>query len=88
VQEEFLECFRQGGILGRAGPDLAGGFRAFLRGVARNIALRIETRLTRYWRTELPDGLSLESVAADDASLSKVFDKARKRRNWRVGGKP
>jgi RNA polymerase sigma-70 factor (ECF subfamily) len=76
VQEVFLECFRQGGILGRADPDLAGGFRAFLYGLTRNVALRVEARLTRHRRTELPDGINLESVAADDASLSKVFDRA------------
>jgi RNA polymerase sigma-70 factor (ECF subfamily) len=76
VQEVFLECFRQGGILGRADPELPGGFRAFLYGVARNIALRVEARVTRHRRTELPDGLNLENVAADDASLSKVFDRA------------
>jgi RNA polymerase sigma-70 factor (ECF subfamily) len=80
VQEVFLECFRQGGILGRADPDLAGGFRAFLYGVARNIALRVEARLTRNRRTQLPDGLNLESLTADDASLSKVFDRA-----WAAG---
>jgi RNA polymerase sigma-70 factor (ECF subfamily) len=76
VQEVFLECFREGGILGRADPDLDGGFRAFLYGVARNIALRVESRRTRHRRTELPDGLNLECVANDDATLSKVFDKA------------
>jgi RNA polymerase sigma-70 factor (ECF subfamily) len=80
VQEVFLECFRQGGILGRADPDLAGGFRAFLYGVTRNIALRVEARQTRHGRTEAPQGFELEHVAADDASLSQVFDKA-----WAAG---
>jgi RNA polymerase sigma-70 factor (ECF subfamily) len=76
VQEVFLECFRQGGILGRAQPDLAGGFRAFLYGVTRNIALRVEARLARSRRTELPEGCHLEGLAADDASLGTVFDRA------------
>jgi RNA polymerase sigma-70 factor (ECF subfamily) len=80
VQEVFLECFRQGGILGRSDPDLAGGFRAFLYGVTRNIALRVEARLNRYGRTEPPEGLDLERVASEDPSLSQEFDKA-----WAAG---
>jgi hypothetical protein len=41
VQEVFLECFRQGGILGRADPGFAGGILAYLYGTVLNIALRV-----------------------------------------------
>src|SRR5262249_46734204 len=35
VQEVFVECFRAGGVLQRADPERAGGFRPFLFGVIR-----------------------------------------------------
>jgi RNA polymerase sigma factor (sigma-70 family) len=76
VQEVFLECFRQGGVLERANPVHAGGFRSFLYGVLRNVALRIEARLARHWRSQPPEGFDPESVAADEPSLSAVFDQA------------
>jgi RNA polymerase sigma-70 factor (ECF subfamily) len=76
VQEVFLECFRQGGILDRADPEQTGGFRAFLFGVTRNIALRVETRAARDRQTEPPADFDPVSLPADDASLSEVFDRA------------
>jgi RNA polymerase sigma-70 factor (ECF subfamily) len=76
VQEVFLECFRQGGVLDRANPVHAGGFRSFLYGVVRNVALRIEARLARHRRSEPLEGFDPESLAADEPSLSKVFDQA------------
>jgi RNA polymerase sigma-70 factor (ECF subfamily) len=47
VQEVFVECFRQGGVLEAAGAGRVPGFRAFLYGVVRNIARRFETRPRR-----------------------------------------
>jgi RNA polymerase sigma-70 factor (ECF subfamily) len=46
VQDVFVECFRSGGVLSRAGadPDRIPAFRAFLVGVVRNVARRIEGR--------------------------------------------
>ena len=41
VQEAFLECFREHGALDRLDSERKGGFRAYLYGVLRNIALRI-----------------------------------------------
>jgi RNA polymerase sigma-70 factor (ECF subfamily) len=76
VQEVFLECFRQGGVLERANPVHAGGFRSFLYGVVRNVALRIEARLARHRRSEAPAGFDPENLAADEPSLSAVFDQA------------
>lgn len=44
VQDVFVECFRSGGVLSRAGADRVPAFRAFLVGVVRNIARRVEGR--------------------------------------------
>src|SRR5262249_11740037 len=76
VQEVFLECFRQGGVLERANRVHAGGFRAFLYGVVRNVALRVEARLARHRRLEPPAGFDPEDLVADAPSLSQVFDQA------------
>lgn len=57
VQVVFLECIKEGGVLSRAedrrgGAEGAhgGGFRAYLYGTARNIALRFETESARRGR--------------------------------------
>jgi RNA polymerase sigma-70 factor (ECF subfamily) len=42
LQDVFVECFRSGGVLSRAGSDRVPAFRAFLVGVVRNVARRIE----------------------------------------------
>lgn len=68
VQDVFVECFKAGGVLDRADADRPGGFRAFLCGVVRHVALRYETRRS-------PEPLP-EQVPADDPSLSAAFDRA------------
>ena len=40
VQDVFVECFKDNGALGRVDPSRSNGFRAFLHGVVRNVALR------------------------------------------------
>jgi RNA polymerase sigma-70 factor (ECF subfamily) len=72
VQDVFLACFRAGGALDRADPG-HGGFRPFLYGVARNVALRYEAGRAR--RRELQPASALD-VAAGDEELSRVFDRA------------
>jgi hypothetical protein len=47
AQEVFIECFRTGGVLDRADRSRPGGFRAFLYGVIRVVALRIEAAPAR-----------------------------------------
>ncbi len=76
VQEVFVECFRGGGVLDRVDPERPGGFRAFLYGVVRNVALRAESRRAR--RRERTPGscFDLDAVQKDDATLSQVFDRA------------
>jgi RNA polymerase sigma-70 factor (ECF subfamily) len=72
VQEVFLECFRSRGALARVDRDRPGGFRPFLYGVVRNVALRFETRRAR----ATAGTADLDDIAAVEASLSRVFDRA------------
>ncbi|MCA8961649.1 MAG: sigma-70 family RNA polymerase sigma factor [Planctomycetes bacterium] len=73
VQDVFIECFREGGILDKVDPDRPGGFRAFLFGVVRNVALRVETKSARD-RQRHQETLSAVEAEEREASLSKVFD--------------
>jgi RNA polymerase sigma factor (sigma-70 family) len=73
VQEVFVECFKQGGVLDRAERDRGGGFRAFLFGVVRNVALRAEAKRARQRKHAAVD---LDRVPGDESSLSRVFDRA------------
>ena len=68
TQEVFLECFRQSGVLERADRSRPGGFRAFLYGVVRNVALRIGTRRAqererRKWSINFPHPCRYDSRA-------------------------
>jgi RNA polymerase sigma-70 factor (ECF subfamily) len=71
VQDVFVECLRPGGALARFDPSRDGGFRAFLYGVARNVALRRESR-----RPPPVSASALDAVPDDHTSLSRVFDRA------------
>lgn len=73
TQEVFVELFRDGGVLERANED-RGGFRAFLYGVVRNVALRIESR--RAAQTTPIEQDQLSSITADETRLSIAFDRA------------
>lgn len=74
VQEVFLDCFKEGGALTRADPDRAAGFRAYLRGVVRNVALRAETKRAR--NREHQVSIDAEAIEADEEALSHAFDRA------------
>lgn len=82
VQEVFVECLREGGVLARAEPDRAGGFRAFLYGVARNVALRCEDRTRvrggagRGERGAAAASVELDELPLDEPTLSRAFDRA------------
>ncbi len=72
AQEVFVDCFKGGGALERAEPGRPGGFRAFLYGVVRNVALRAE-------RERGKKGLPLDSgfdAPAREEALSDAFDRA------------
>jgi RNA polymerase sigma-70 factor (ECF subfamily) len=72
AQEVFLDCFRDGGALEKARPGERRAFRAFLYGVVRNVAHRLERKRARA-------GMALASdleVPGREEALSVVFDRA------------
>ncbi len=69
VQDVFLECFRQGGVLEAASGGRVPSFRAFLYGVVRNVARRFEGRAVRTTG-------ALAEVEDSEESLSRLFEKA------------
>ncbi len=76
AQDVMVECFKDGGALSRVDPGRNGGFRAYLFGIVRNVALMAERRLARRRDRPLGQDFDADQVAADDASLSRVFDRA------------
>jgi RNA polymerase sigma factor (sigma-70 family) len=76
VQEVFLECFKQGGVLERVEPGRPGGFRAYLYGVLRNVAMQNERRSAGQRDCQSPSDFDFNELADDDPSLSRVFDRA------------
>ncbi len=76
VQEVFLDCFKEGGVLSRADPSRNGGFRAFLYGVIQKTALEFERKLARRKAVPADDSLSMDRFPADEEGLSTVFDRA------------
>lgn len=76
VQDVFFECLKSGGLLASAQSERPGGFRAFLYGSVRNVALRVETQGTRRRVREALDAGALEAAPSRDEALSRVFDRA------------
>lgn len=76
VQEVFVECFRSGGALDKLDSERAGGFRAFFYGIVRNVALRTEAKRARTASRNAAGDSRLREIEADEASLSRVFDRA------------
>ncbi len=76
VQDVFVECFKSGGALTKASRERSGGFRAFLYGIARNVALRVEALRGRKVRGGGGDDDVLAQEATDEPSLSRVFDRS------------
>jgi RNA polymerase sigma factor (sigma-70 family) len=76
VQDVFIECFRRGGALARVEPDRLGGFRAFLYGVVRVVALRAEYAHARRKEQVPPDDLDHGQIPSDETRLSLAFDRA------------
>jgi RNA polymerase sigma-70 factor (ECF subfamily) len=76
VQDVFVECLRHGGMLQRADPGRPGGFRAFLYGLVRNVALRIEQDGVRRRAGQLSGGVTAADAEIAEESLSHLFDRA------------
>src|SRR5713101_8976349 len=70
IQEVFLECYRKGGVLERVEPDCGGGFRPFLFGVVRNVALRFEGREGRMTMRHPPGSPNPDKIVRSDRGLS------------------
>lgn len=75
AQEVFVDFLKPEGALERVDPERAGGFRAFLYGVTRMAALRVEGRRRREAGPRFSPQ-ELEQVAADDTAPSRAFDRA------------
>jgi RNA polymerase sigma-70 factor (ECF subfamily) len=71
-----VECFKQGDALERAERGRAVGFRPFLFGIARNVALRLERKRGRPREQSPVDDLCLEAVADDDPGAWRAFERA------------
>ena len=76
VHEVLVRCMEAGNPLERADPERPGGFRPYLAGICRNVALAAETARGR----ERPRGASgppeLAALEAREERLSRVFDRA------------
>ncbi|MHC5065893.1 MAG: RNA polymerase sigma factor [Planctomycetota bacterium] len=75
VQEVFLECFRSGGALSRADRKRLKGFRMFLLGVVRNVALRAERSSAKRAAPLEPGSFHGERIPSDDERISHLFDR-------------
>jgi len=73
VQDVFVDMFKDRGALDRVEPGRPGGFRAYLYGVVRMVALRCETRRARRRPSE---ELVADALPADEPELQSVFDRA------------
>jgi len=76
VQEAFVECLREKGVLERARESAPAGFRAFLYGTLRNVARRVEER--RRERRDAPGSRSFHADGLEDGEdrLSHVYERA------------
>jgi len=75
VQEVFVRCYRDGGVLATANREWPSGFQAFLHGVVRNVAREFEAARRRHAH-DLAGPDALEGVAAAEESLVEVFDRS------------
>lgn len=69
VQDSFVECFRQEGVLERVSGERPEGFRKFFHGVLRNVALRRETR-------RQVEAAPLVDQPDEQTRCSQAFDRA------------
>jgi RNA polymerase sigma factor (sigma-70 family) len=87
VQEVFLDFLKPAGALQRVDPAREGGFRAFLYGVTRIAAKRVEGRHSRPGVGPRGSEEDLEAVAADETGPSGAFDRAWAEEILRAAGR-
>jgi RNA polymerase sigma-70 factor (ECF subfamily) len=85
VQQVFVECFRPDGVLARA--ERGRGFRAFLYGVVRNVALRVERDRARRLDQQAPSDVDLGALPDPEPNQAKLFDRAWARALIREAGR-
>lgn len=76
VQEVFVEVYKAGGLLDKVQPGLPGGFRAFLYGAVRRVAMRFEEGRGAGREQALPTGIEESDAVVHDPHLSQIFDRA------------
>lgn len=75
MQEVFLACFKDGGVLVKAQDDRVQAFRPFLLGAARNISRQFEAGQRRRGAIEAQPATDFDAEAEDER-LSRAFDRA------------
>ncbi len=75
AQQVLLDCFKKDGALSRADPDREAGFRAFLYGVVRNVALTVERKRARTRERQTTSSVDLEAFESKEDSCATVFDR-------------
>ena len=76
VQEVFFACLRENGALASADRSRPNRFRAFLYGITRNTALKVEDRQRRDAAPRNGQRVDLDDLPGHDAPLSSIFDRA------------
>ena len=76
VQEFFVDCFKQDGVLDTVDVERPSAFHGFLYAVARNVARHVETRRGRRRERQPTSSVDLERFEADEERLSQAFDRA------------
>ncbi|MCA8943184.1 MAG: sigma-70 family RNA polymerase sigma factor [Planctomycetes bacterium] len=77
TQDVFVQLFKDKGALEAVDAGRPGGFRAYLYGVAGNVARMRERQFARRHRVEKGESVvRFEALERHDATLSRVFDQA------------
>lgn len=76
LQDVFMECLKCGGALERAEQRRAGGFRAFLFGITRNVAARHEEERRKVRVVAASPESESSAPVGDEADPARVFDRA------------
>ena len=76
VQEVFVECLKDEGVLVKNRVRRGAGFRAYLFGAVRNVALRAEEARARKIDAPKTDAFVADALPTGDETSSRVFDRA------------